>query len=105
MIWSETGPDKQMSDFFKISAAIKEKISNPRNILQNLPFLNPPRVIFRKDILSVSKISKYVYLINCPDPVYVSTVFNKEFSFEECLYEKIVLRRIYDSIYFDIQIM
>lgn len=90
-----------MPDLFQISQSVKEKVLNPRNTLINIPILDTPVVINRKSILSVCRITKLVYLIYCPEPIYISVAFNNSFTFEDTNYREIILRKCYDSIYFD----
>lgn len=93
-----------MPNLFEISNFIKEKASNPRNTLENLPNIQP-FTIKRQEILSVSKIAKYIFLVHSPTPIYISTVFNKSFKFESEEYTEIILKKCYDSIYFDLCII
>lgn len=94
-----------MPHLFELSEAIKRKIDNPENTLRNIPLSSNPLIIHPKDIISVDRIAKYLYKISCPVPIYVSTAFNKDFSFSNTKYNEIRIKRVYDSIYFDIEVV
>ena len=92
-----------MENFSSLASSIKEKLNSPRNTLLNMPNLEFPLEISRNSIVSISKIAKYLFVLNTPEPVYISIAFNTEFDFESIKYEKIIFRKCYDSIFYDFQ--
>lgn len=93
-----------MDSFNNITKLVKEKMANPKVVLLNNNKLRNPTVFHRKNILSTQKMSKYLYILYSPQPLYVSTVFNKEFSFKEDDFEYFTARKCLDSIYYDLEI-
>lgn len=92
-----------MQNLFELSKKVKETVSNPKNILNNMPILEHPLIIEKAAIKSIVKVTKYLYKLTCPDLIFVSTVFNPEFSFQSNEYNKVAVKKCYDSIYFDIE--
>lgn len=93
-----------MASFLEITKVLKSKIDNPKNCLLNRPELCNKMVLFKDDIVSVSRMSKYVYVIHIPHPIYISTVFNKDFSFTKSKFCHVAARRCLDHIYYDLEI-
>lgn len=94
-----------MQSLPEIVQKLKEKVNNPKNVLINKSDLQEPIYIYRKDIKSIKQISKCLFQINYSNPIYVSTCLNTGFSFETTKYEKLKLKKMYDSIYYDIEIV
>lgn len=93
-----------MPSFLEVAKTLKDKIADPRNCLQNRPLLNNKMMFLRDDVIFVSKMSKYVYIVYSPHPVYVSTVFNRNFSFTENDFRLVVAKRCLDSVYYDLEV-
>lgn len=91
-------------NFIKIGNSIKEKISDPKNTLLNSNRPKDPIILYKKDIVSQESMSKYVFILYTPMPFYVSTVFNRNFSFTENNFKYIIAKRCLDSIYYDLEI-
>ena len=87
-----------------ITNSLRSKISDPSVRLLHIPRLPAPLTIKRASITRVDRMSKYTYIVYCPAPVYVSVVFNKDFSFTESEYSSVHLRRCYELIYYDIKV-
>ena len=94
-----------MENFSSLASSIRGKINSPKNTLLNMPNLEHSLEIQNKSIISVTKIAKYLYLLNTPEPVYISTVFNSEFDFQITNFDKILFRKCYDSIFYDFEVL
>jgi len=93
-----------MHDIFHISNSVREKASDPMRVLLNIPCLDSPRVILRDSILSIVRVSKCVFLVHCPEAIYISTALNEKFEIEAGEYVKIVAKKCYSQIYYDIEV-
>ena len=82
----------------EMSRIIKPKLSDPINRLRSIPNLRIPFKISKISINRIEKMSKYVYILYCPDPVYVSTVFDNSDIFG--IYDELIAHKVYDSIYY-----
>lgn len=85
--------------------SLRERLADPATRLLGPKYATRRMTIHRRDITAVERMSKYITIVRCPAPTYVSTVFNKDFSFVDSTYECVRLRRCYEDIYYDIQIL
>lgn len=93
-----------MPSLSDIANSIKNKISDPKMVLLNLPPLKTPLVIDKMSVLSYSKAASKLYVLNCPSSVYISTAFNNGFDLEAMDFKKLIFKKFYDSIYFDFDV-
>lgn len=93
-----------MPSFLEVTNALRNKLADPRNCLLNKPPLNNKMTLFKDSIVSVLRMSKYVYIVCTPHPIYVSTVFNRNFSFIKSDFRLVAARRCLDHIYYDLEI-
>lgn len=93
-----------MENFSSLTSAIKQKMHSPRNTLLNIPNLEFPLTIYKNSIILITKIARCLYLLNIPEPVYVSNAFYESFDFEKSIFNKIIFKKCYDSIYYDFDI-
>lgn len=91
-----------MGMLLDVTNALRVKISDPIRRLRAAPCLLRPLVIRRADIVSVACMSKHIAIVYCPAPVYVSNVFNRDFSFAQSRFAAIELRKCHEQIYYDI---
>lgn len=91
-----------MATLLDAAGLLRARISDPVRRLQTAPCLEQPLVVRRADIASVTYMSRHVAIVYCPAPVYISNVFNRDFSLHQTRYTAIELRRCHESIYYDI---
>lgn len=91
-----------MASLVTYGETLRKKLCNPLHRLKMQPLLSPSVYIEKKSISSVTKLSRFLYIVSCPFPLYISTVFSPDFSFTKTPFSKVILTRQYDDIYYDL---
>lgn len=82
------------------AAHLRKVLASPREQLMMVPILSAPLIIHSSSIIRIDSLSEFLHIIYHPHPTYVSTVFNKKIKLKESI--KLILKREYDGIYYDI---